>query len=157
MKKFFIPFLFLPVFVLQAQTKYSFLYDEAGNCIRKYYTVVVQQQSAPSNANNPNPTAEMQESTQPQTDEIGDVAISVYPNPTAGILNITIAALKPPQEEFSDLPYQLVFLDFSGKVLFTKQVQNTDTQIDVSSYPSGTYVLCVRFAGKQSVWKIVKQ
>jgi hypothetical protein len=157
MKKFYIIlFCFLP-FILQAQGRYSFLYDEAGNCIQKYYTVVVEQ--AHSNTN-PSPgnlefVSQLnfadQQDLSPQIDKIGDVEISIYPNPTVGILNINSFS-----NDGKELVCQLVFLDLNGKVLLTKQVSNTDTQLDISAYPSGIYVLCVRFAGKQSAWKINK-
>jgi hypothetical protein len=154
----FFCFCFLP-FLLQAQSKYSFLYDEAGNCIQKFYTVVVQQ--APSSSNNshdnvdlaPQLDLEDKEVLAPQIDEIGDVKISVYPNPTAGILNISTVSASTSHRGES---YQLVFLDLNGKVLLTKQISNADTQLDISAYSSGVYLLCVRFAGKQSAWRIVK-
>jgi hypothetical protein len=156
----FFSFLFLP-FLLPAQSrKYSFLYDEAGNCIQKYYTVVVQQ--APSNTNNSPDNLELvsqidlvdKQDLAPQIDEIGDVKISVFPNPTTGILNINSTSSS--NGNFIEQSYQLVFLDLNGKVLLTKQISNADTQLDISAYPSGTYLLCIRFAGKQSAWRIIK-
>ena len=62
---------------LFGQQVVDFMYDESGNCIKKYLTVEL-----PSKARD-NPL-----DTVSKTDNIGDVAISVYPNPTDGLLRV---------------------------------------------------------------------
>ena len=57
--------------------------------------------------------------------------VSVYPNPTTDLLVLSINELK---EEYR---YQV--LDMAGKRLTNGQLRNNQTQLDFSSYASGSY------------------
>jgi hypothetical protein len=78
-------------------------------------------------------------------------SIRVFPNPTTFMVNVDLSQL--PQGE-----YQLYLLDLSGKVVYDQSATATSSQIDMSTFATGTYVLNVQTKGTQKVetFKIVK-
>ena len=78
-------------------------------------------------------------------------SIRVFPNPTTFMVNVDLSQL--PQGE-----YQLYLLDLSGKVVYNQSATATSSQIDMSTFATGTYVLNVQTKGTQKVetFKIIK-
>ena len=80
-----------------------------------------------------------------------NLSITAYPNPTSDYLQ-----LKVEYEDFKDLSYQLY--DINGKLLQTKELVNTETQIDISSYAATTYFVKVTRGKKElKTFKIIKR
>ncbi|MGB0886446.1 MAG: T9SS type A sorting domain-containing protein, partial [Chitinophagales bacterium] len=79
---------------------------------------------------------------------INDLAfenISVYPNPTNGIINLNVS------EELSTIK----IMDLTGKTI---KVFNAEAkQLDISNFTAGIYFLEIANAERKSVVKIVKQ
>ena len=71
----------------------------------------------------------------------------LYPNPTTGILNV----------EFGNMNFEgaatLQLLDLEGRLLQEFKIQNPKFQIDLSPYPSGTYLLRAAGATRRVVKK----
>jgi hypothetical protein len=67
-----------------------------------------------------------------------EATFNLYPNPTDGIIEIQLRELGS-----SD---RIEILDIQGRVVYTKNLSNTSTQIDLSSLASGTYT--VRLTGQ---------
>jgi len=81
-------------------------------------------------------------------DEVGN--ISIFPNPVEDILTI--------QPQNIALPYQLRIYDFSGRMLNQQQIGTTQTQIDLSGYPTGLYIFeAIAADGERWVEKILKE
>lgn len=59
----------------------------------------------------------------------------IYPNPTNGIFYLVI--------ETFDLPLTLKISDLFGKDLFFKNIFNSVTEIDISNFSSGTYIVSI--------------
>jgi hypothetical protein len=80
-----------------------------------------------------------------------NLSITAYPNPTTDYLQ-----LKVESETLKDLSFQLY--DINGKLLQTKKLTGTETQIKMSSYVPSTYFVKV-IAGNQSIkeFKIIKK
>jgi hypothetical protein len=80
-----------------------------------------------------------------------NLSITAYPNPTTDYLQ-----LKVESETLKDLSFQLY--DINGKLLQTKKLTGTKTQIKMSSYVPSTYFVKV-IAGNQSIkeFKIIKK
>jgi hypothetical protein len=80
-----------------------------------------------------------------------NLSITAYPNPTTDYLQ-----LKVESETLKDLSFQLY--DINGKLLQTKKLTDTKTQIKMSSYVPSTYFVKV-IAGNQSIkeFKIIKK
>ncbi|PIF02253.1 MAG: hypothetical protein CR996_00750 [Draconibacterium sp.] len=79
-----------------------------------------------------------------------NLSVSAYPNPTTNYLTLRIDEF-----EISNVSYQLY--DMNGKLLQTKKLTNTETQIDMSSYVPATYFVRV-IAESKSIkeFKIIK-
>jgi len=85
-------------------------------------------------------------------EEVKGISLSVtaYPNPTTDFLQ-----LKVESEKLKDLSYQL--FDINGKLLQTKKLTGTETQIDISSYVPSTYFVRVIAESKSiKTFKIIK-
>ena len=78
-------------------------------------------------------------------------SIRVFPNPTTYMVNVDLSQM--PQGE-----YQLYLMDLSGKVLHNQITAATSSQLDMSSFAAGTYVLNIQTKGTQKVEtvKIIK-
>lgn len=78
-------------------------------------------------------------------------SIRVFPNPTTYMVNVDLSQL--PQGE-----YQLYLMNLSGKVVYSQSATATSSQIDMSTFATGTYVIQVQTKGTQKVdtFKIVK-
>lgn len=65
-------------------------------------------------------------------DDIGETTISIFPNPTNGIVNIKYE---------SSEPTSIYLLDISGRTLKT---WNNTSQIDISNFEAGGYILTIK-------------
>lgn len=79
-----------------------------------------------------------------------NLSVSTYPNPTTDFLQLKVEC-----EKLKDLSYQLY--DMQGKLLQTKKLIGTETQIDMSNYVPTIYFVRV-ISGNQSIkeFKIIK-
>lgn len=79
-----------------------------------------------------------------------DLNIRIFPNPTAALIYLSL-------DNLDDQPvYQLY--DLNGKLLITENLNHTQTTIQMSTYPSGSYFLILKNKkGKQlGTFKIQK-
>jgi Secretion system C-terminal sorting domain len=77
-------------------------------------------------------------------------SVNIFPNPTANQVNLTI-------DKYQGLIYQLY--DVTGKLLIGSKVTNQKTQLNVSDYPKGTYLLSLISQDKKKIktYKIIKK
>ncbi|MEI7502471.1 MAG: T9SS type A sorting domain-containing protein [Paludibacter sp.] len=135
---FFIALLCLAV-QAKAQTV-SFTYDNDGNMNqRKVLTVGPVGVKA-----SPKDTASVSE-------VIGLQKVILYPNPTKGQFQVAVTLLDGKQKNYYNL-YAL-----SGVKLIGKTISSALTDIDISNYPVGTYLLDIFLGDKVSRWKVIKQ
>ena len=132
-------FLLMPV-LLYGQTKIRFYYDAAGNRTDR---VIELKKDALA----------LSDSTAISllTDQLGQVSISIFPNPTKGIVTVNIT--NPPV----DKPVTCAIYNPEGKRLHFIDSQFQSDKIDLSSYPNGIYVLVITVDNKKSEWKIIKE
>lgn len=142
---YLIVMIFLCVYMLStsAQNVISYAYDQAGNRIsRKVINLTT----------TPNPThVKKDQDPAPVEDQLGERKITVYPNPTKGMLGVEIAGVDNKDE------LQVMIFDVKGRELLTKRVQKGVTLINISQYPTGWYVLRVQAGKKMTEFKIVKK
>lgn len=92
-------------------------------------------------------------------DKVGDItsmeskttnSLTVYPNPVDNVLTISSS---------NDAVSFVEFTDASGKTVYAKRLDvNKENKIDVNSFASGLYLLCVYDAsGLASTFKIIKR
>jgi len=80
-----------------------------------------------------------------------DVLLSVFPNPTADKLNISISS------STNIAQIQLNVFDNGGKLITRQAVTNNNTvSLDVSKYASGVYLLRIMYSGKEETIRFVK-
>ncbi len=140
-KGFFLIF-FSTIFLMPsfAVKDFIFTYDAAGNRI---------QRSAPTlrkaNIENEKQQEVIKDSS------IEDNEISIFPNPTAGNLSIDISSLE--EEQLTSL----VLMDTKGRVLITRSNLSASNSLDITSFPSATYVLKIMIDKQSTEWKIIKK
>jgi len=79
-----------------------------------------------------------------------DISLSVYPNPTTGILTLQLA-----DNNLGDF-YSALF-NLEGKLLEKKPLQKSQTQLNLNVYPSGIYMLTIKQNNKRiKSFKIIK-
>lgn len=81
-------------------------------------------------------------------ERVDEMAISIAPNPTKGLLELSFDSDK-------DIKVDLVSL--SGAHLKTYYVSESNRDIDISEFPKGIYLLTMNIENKQQVFKVVKR
>lgn len=89
-----------------------------------------------------------------QTSSLNELSIEnqllVYPNPTNSILNITTN-----QTSFTEND-RIELYSLTGKLMYSARLSSSTTNIDLSSFPKGVYVLNFRINGESGVRRVVK-
>lgn len=116
---------------LSAQRNFSYEYDDAGNRITR--TLI-------------NPKKAI-----PQEDVLSDKKITVYPNPTTGVLRLELEGL-----ETSDNT-KIKIYDLQGAEVYFKEDFGNSLQIDLTNQVNGVYLLDIYIGDKRSYWKIIKE
>lgn len=73
--------------------------------------------------------------------------LSIYPNPSKGEVKISLNE--------SDIPAEYKVVDLSGKTVETGELIQENTLLDLSKYPSGTYMITVSQMNRNQTLKIV--
>lgn len=126
-------------FIASQTTNVEFNYDADGNMILRKIIVV------PSNIKgNPNQDDVISE-------EVGQQKIIIYPNPTNGIIKLDISEIDDLLNNYCRI-YSL-----NGTLLLNKKISGSLTEIDLSSYEAGSYLMDIYLGDKISRWKVIKQ
>ncbi|MDR0828882.1 MAG: T9SS type A sorting domain-containing protein, partial [Prevotellaceae bacterium] len=81
----------------------------------------------------------------------GGHTLSVFPNPTYGLVRVEISG------EMPEHPINVTLTDVNGKKLQNFTTESPYFDVDLTSYVQGNYLLLVLIDDKKSVWKIIKQ
>ena len=144
-RSFLIATVFLSVWHLSAQDAVSFAYDEAGNRISR--TIVFNTSSSALR----NTEEEEEEETAAVSEVVADFTIRIYPNPTEGLLRVSIEGM--PENETA----QLALYQTSGTLIRMLQDVSSSAEIDLGGQPAGIYLLRIQIGAKRSEWKIIKK
>ena len=125
---------------LQAQ-KVCITYDKAGN--RTNRTICLKSKEATSDS--------VSIAKIPITENMGEMLITLYPNPTKGQLTIQITNITCETEGALEL------YDLSGRLVIVQKTVGESTMLDISSYPLGIYLMRIRACDKVSEWRIIKE
>ena len=118
----------------------SYAYDNAGNRIsRKIVDLSV----------TPNPTHV--KAAAPVEEQLGERKITIFPNPTKGMLAVQIEGGNDKDE------LSIILYNATGQQLLNKQVQLGTTPINMSTYPKAYYILRVQAGEKATEFKIIKE
>lgn len=148
---------------ISAQTV-AFTYDENGNRLTRTLTAsrlsspskqipsVINSKSLPTSQENSktNETGQTEMLEKNATLSEGEITLNVYPNPNKGILKV----------EFSNLPTkyesELRLYDLSGNEIAVKKNIENYTELDITKFKDGIYILRVTIDSKIYDWKVIK-
>ena len=120
-----------------AQTKIYYSYDASGNRITRSTTV-----------SKTRAASELSETIKDEVDLTNRVSITQH----AYIDMITVKI----NEWDNSTPATVVIYNMSGNKLFQMSVKEQETDIDLSSYSVGYYILQVTIGENKNTWKIIK-
>jgi hypothetical protein len=132
--------LILGTLTITAQNEFAYGYDAAGN--RTSRTII----TIPP----PPPAAQKHKEPASVTEQLGEMEITVSPNPTQGELLLQITNM----EEGSN---HLKVLDLNGQVLIEQNNITESNTIDFSALPSGYYIMQLQAGNKKKEYKVVKE
>lgn len=121
-----------------SQSKIRYSYDNAGNRIKR--EIVVDTKSVLDDST-PEYFSEM----------LSEKNIRIYPNPTHGHLKIEILSWDNADRCFFRL-YNSV-----GQQVLSIRASSSNTELDISYYPDGLYILHIALNEKKTAWKIIKK
>jgi YD repeat-containing protein len=151
MKKIYFKYLLIISFVTGctfntlAQTRtITFTFDATGN--RTTRTITLSSKKAPADS-----TLQQNQAQQQFTDELGELKLSLSPNPTKGLINLRFQNVTERMQARVDV------YDLAGRLVFSKTNITAVSEIDLSSAPHGIYILKINAGGKVSEWRVVKE
>ena len=120
-----------------------------GRCICKDSTAVLAQSTEGSTAfNNGCSTQAM---TTSSDDLISDEPLLLYPNPTAGYVELKLS------ETSNNSGDRIELIDLQGKIISSLKIENMITGIDLAAQPSGLYFIRVFHNDASKVLKVIKE
>lgn len=119
--------------------KVSFAYDEAGNRISRELVIV--QSVRPLSLASVNPS---------YYDMLDDASIKISYD-TDGCINIEITNFN------ENMHGHISVYSVSGIVLFSTEIHQALTTVELGNQPNGIYILGIEINGQQLSWKIIKK
>lgn len=137
MKKLIIlPILFIAI-ICQAQ-QIIYTYDGAGNRISRAVDGVKY-------------TMPKDEDEDETAMKLSSDAISVYPNPTDGPLEIAISGF---DKEYSG---EVKIYNISGQIVLQQKITESKTSLNLTGYAHGMYLVNITVNDTATVWKVIKK
>lgn len=124
----------------KAQTSYTFGYDASGN--RTSRTITLKSAFIPQND-----SIYAQQKT--FDDLIGNRPVKIFPNPTKGLLQVELPYVE-------NLNATIRVFGMQGSLIREVKVKDFTTNIDLSRYPNGVYILKISIDELSSEWRIIK-
>jgi hypothetical protein len=121
-----------------AQNSFSYSYDTSGNRINR--SIVLKSAQLDTT----------QLAKEIFNDEIGEMKIVIYPNPTHGLLKI----------EFQNVEtiHALIRLyNLKGSLIYESLNSEKNADVDLSGQSTGIYILKIVVENQTSEWRIIKQ
>lgn len=138
-KTIYVLIILLSCFYTNAQNV-SFDYDDDGNMkLRKI--IAVGSSSVKANG----------EQTASVEEKIGDMKIVIYPNPTSGLFQVSISNIDSKQHNYYNI------YSMNGSLLIKKEIDSGMTDIDITSFSMGTYLMDIYLGDRTSRWIVIKK
>lgn len=84
-------------------------------------------------------------------DQMQSIQMKVYPNPTQGKVYIIMSEVE------EDSLKEIRLYDNQGKLVYKSDGYGNTIEIDISSYPTGYYMVELYVNEEHTTWKIIKQ
>lgn len=134
-----------------SQTTYiHYTNDDAGNRIKRELKVIELKSTNITNDTTQTDSLSREEFNK-SSESFGKTTVNVFPNPTPGIAQIEVGGELP--ESVSTFQ---VF-DLTGKSILSATFNESTTNIDLSAYPNGKYILKIICNNKSKEWILIKQ
>jgi hypothetical protein len=118
---------------------------DARNCTSVYNGIAIYETAAPSKTGKT--SSAVQITKEPAKSDLTAADFTFYPNPVQDILTINNTSIID----------EVQILSVSGNSIFTRKINNTQSEIDLSNLSTGIYILKVTSQGKEKTTKIIKQ
>jgi len=144
------------VITIKPSLPINFTYDSDGNMTARRLLLSSKSGSLLKSGGNTDISAILNDddfpTPKPGTGEefLNDFKITIYPNPTKGNLQIDLVGSIP-------INSQMTLYNSYGTVIKKINSLSISNILDISSYPSGIYVLYIYLGNEQSIWKIIKE
>ncbi|MDR0863721.1 MAG: T9SS type A sorting domain-containing protein [Candidatus Symbiothrix sp.] len=117
----------------------TFGYDTAGNRINR--VIEVQLRSGETDEEPPKEYAEA----------LAEMVIKIYPNPTEGLLHVSIENMP------EGVTAQIALYQLNGNLIITQKGIQNFTELNISNQPAGVYLLRIIAGDEHTEWKIIKK
>jgi hypothetical protein len=141
-------FLLIPKILCSQEVVFS--YDANGNRISRRLIVTPVDTTQKNSSLNLKKLNNSEELKAKETDE-SEVKIAIYPNPSKGFLRVDIVNM--PIEAKSELR---VFTIKGNQILIQKNLEGI-SEINLSGFKNGTYILKILIDNRSYTYKVVKQ
>jgi len=129
---------------VSAQTDVSFHYDINGNRINRI--IELKKSSIEIDSIYKDETKK-----EIITEELGELKISIYPNPTKGKIRLILVGFDP------SLPSSFCIFNINGILIENIEPATESKEIDLSGRADGVYILIISANNESSKWSIIKQ
>lgn len=145
MRHFLLIITFFALFPLlsSAQCRIGYSYDAAGNRIKREIIMP----ATPKGINKK--TSDTQE--QMFSESLNKHSVKIYPNPTKGLLKVSISGLKSTDK------CSLGVFTMTGVKVMSCNTNTDNVDIDLSNRPVGVYLLKITINNNSTTWKIIKE
>lgn len=118
----------------------SFIYDDDGNMKLRKVIII-----APSNV------LKKQNEEDTVEDIFGEKKIVIFPNPTDGVFQLSTSGLNAKENNYYCI-YSL-----SGALLLKRNIVVEMTEVDISEFLVGVFLMDIYLGDKVSRWKVIKK
>jgi hypothetical protein len=133
-----------------AKVPITYAYDEAGNRTDRYI-IIMNAKSAAVVRRDSLSQLKSEKISKVYDDHLGDHDVLIYPNPTLGKLKIDITGLDATQNSIIEI------YNVQGNIILQTNPATGSDQMDLSSFPNGTYIMRITLGDKKREWRILKQ
>ena len=139
---------------------FSFTYDDAGNRTNRN---VITLPPPPNKSGTQDTTLVSEEAAAEEEiaeqeklqEQLGDLQLLVYPNPTKGMVVVEIASASLGATPTLECSYKV--FDLSGREILAGQATGSTISVNLSEQVAGMYLLKVKAGEEEKSWKVVKE
>lgn len=129
--------------LLMAQSRIAYAYDAAGNRIRREIIMQAPKAKARLQA--------VDSEERAFSDMLNEHDIKIYPNPTYGLLKVSVYGLRSTDK------CSMSLYTTKGAQIMANDVNKESLEINISNQPAGVYLLRITINNNSTIWKIIKK
>lgn len=134
--------------IMHAQNVYVYTYDDAGNRIQR--DMVPLRLANPNGGNSANAAHQISEAEGAVAELNDQLQISLFPNPTAGEVNLEFSAA----EHFTE---EVRIISSRGELVYQKQDITGNFTVPFVNLPAGNYFIWLKLNGSIERFQVIKE